>query len=389
MIIKSILDCDVYKFYMQDFVYSLYPTAVVKYQFICRNKDVKLGFLKDKVENEIYSLDDLRFQEGEIEYLRSQKVFHENYLSWLEKDFKLKTRENIVIYEKDGDLKIDIVGRWCEVILFEIYILAIVNELYFRQRHDFSYKVGQENLNEKIRLLNENPDLKLIEFGTRRRFSREWQDQYVVKWLKEKCNNLIGTSNVFLAKKYNIPVIGSQAHEIFSAHLSLVDNIAYAQKQTLYMWMAHFDNNTSLDLGIALTDTFTTQAFFSDFKHSAAIAYKGVRHDSGDPFEFGEKVIKHYESMGINPKEKFIVFSDGLNIPKSIKIHNYFGDRIKVKVFGVGTDLSNDLGCKALNIVIKLIECNGKPCVKISDNPSKAIGDAEMIKRVKIAYNIL
>jgi nicotinate phosphoribosyltransferase len=178
-----------------------------------------------------------------------------------------------------------------------------------------------------------------------------------------------------------IKPIGTMAHEYFSAHLAFVDNLRIAQKRALYVWLQEYGTN----LGIALTDTFTTKAFFEDFGMVLAQTFSGVRHDSGDPIKFGENVIKHYQKLCIDPKTKTIVFSDGLNIPEAIQIFKHFVGRIGVS-FGIGTNLTNDLGPTPLNIVIKLIECNGIPVVKLSDNPGKAIGDPDMVQTVRKTY---
>jgi nicotinate phosphoribosyltransferase len=241
---------------------------------------------------------------------------------------------------------------------------------------------GENRLRNKIDIIRQYPRFTLTDFGTRRRYSARWQ-RYVVETLKQTCPQLVGTSNVKLALDLGIKPIGTVAHEFFSAHLALVDNIVEAQKRALHVWLQEYDNN----LGHALTDTFTTDAFFRDFGVVLSNAFQGVRHDSGDPIEFGYKAIAHYKKMGIDPKTKSIVFSDGLDIPKAIEIYKEFAGLIGLG-FGVGTNLTNDLGVTPLNIVIKLVECNGRPVVKLSDNPGKAIGDKGTIDKVKKAFGV-
>ena len=228
-------------------------------------------------------------------------------------------------------------------------------------------------------MLKKHPRLMLAEFGTRRRYSREWQE-YVFGVLND-LPNVVGTSNVRLAMDNDTKPIGTMAHEYLCAHLGLVDNLGTAQKRALHVWLQEYGTN----LGVALTDTFTTPAFFKDFGHVLANAFSGVRHDSGDPIKFGIDTIAHYESLGIDPRTKTIVFSDGLDIPEAIRIFETFTGLIGIS-FGVGTNLTNDLGPKALNIVIKLIECDDTYCVKLSDNPGKAIGNAKQIDNVREIY---
>lgn len=397
-IITSLLDDDIYKFSMMYFVWKNTPNAKVKYRFVCRNKDVKLGFLVEDVRREILAMFDLRFTDEDISYLKTLRYLSNNFTDYsffdFLKEFRMGNRSNkISLWEENGDLFFEISGKWVDTILYEVPVLAIINELYFRtiikKNPEFDWrKHGEDKLNEKIALVKTNPYFKFCEFGTRRRFSGEWQD-FVVNKLVEGCkNNLVGTSNLFLARKYGLTLIGTVAHEATCGYLGIVDRIENAQKALLYMWMATFDTMKGPDLGIALSDTFTVDAFLRDFKKGIAGAYVGVRHDSGDPFLFGEKMIKHYESMGIDPKTKTIIFSDGLNFPLAMEIFYKFYGRINIS-FGIGTDLTNSVGFTPLNIVIKLVRCNGKQCVKLSDNPTKAIGDPEMIEKVKKAYGVV
>ena len=392
-IITSLLDLDIYKLTMQDFLFYNAPNAVVKYKFVCRNKDVKLGFLWKDVADQIRMLESLRFVEDELAYLDSSPYFHKEYKEWL-KNFSLNPKEEVEVDNVNGDLEITIYGVWRRVILYEVPILAIVNELYFsnliRQYTDGGsnwQRVGIDKLNEKIDLLKENPGVKITEFGTRRRFSKDWQEAVFKKMLNDCPNNMTGTSNILLAKKYGVVPRGTQAHELFSGYLSIAPSIRLAQKYVLSLWLTHFDTEKGNPLGIALTDTFTTKAFFNDFTLSLANGYSGLRHDSGDPILFGESAIEHYRKLGIDPRTKGIVFSDGLDIPTCIDLYNYFNENIVVS-FGVGTNITNDVGLKALNIVIKLIECNDMPCVKISDNVTKAIGDSKMVARVLEIYGV-
>jgi len=382
MIIDSFLDSDLYKFSMQQCVLNQYPQTTVHYRFKCRNEGIKLGFLADRVREEVKHLAEVRLTADEKSYLQSLSFLTADYIDYLD-NFQ-SNPDNVSINDNNGELEIDINGLWTETILFEVQILAIVNELYFQETSNFDTIRGGgiAKLKDKINLITQYPTLTIAEFGTRRRYSREWQ-RYVLQELLLRCPQVVGTSNVKLAMDFGIKAMGTQAHEYISAHLSLVEDRRQAQKRSLHVWLQEY----GMDLGIALTDTFTTEAFFEDFDHVLARAFAGVRHDSGDPIKFGHDVIAHYKKLNIDPRTKVIIFSDGLDIPLAIKIFKEFTGRIGIS-FGIGTNLTNDLGVTPLNIVIKLIECNNKPVIKLSDNPNKAIGDPAMIKIVKNMYNI-
>lgn len=381
-IITSMLDTDFYKISMQQCVFHQYPRANVKYVFKCRNKDIKLGgSMIPDIKEQVEAMANVTLTKQEKEYLSNLGFMRLDYLNYLE---NYRFNPNQVRFTNNGEMGIEIVGSWMETILWEVPLLAIVNQTYFEKTTDFKTieSCGITNLSDKIDLIRQYPRFTLTDFGTRRRYSRDWH-RYVVETLKKDCPQLVGTSNVKLAMDLGIKPIGTNAHEYYSAHLGLVDNIAEAQKRALHVWLQEYDNN----LGHALTDTFTSDAFFRDFGIILSNAFQGVRHDSGDPIEFGYKVINHYRKMGIDPRTKSIIFSDGLDIPKAIEIYKEFTGMIGLG-FGVGTNLTNDLGVEPLNIVIKLIECNGYQVVKLSDNVSKAIGNPQMIERVKKTYGV-
>ncbi len=382
-IIKSIVDNDLYTFSVQNAVFMHYPNAYVAYEFVLRNKDVKLGFIAPEVCEEVKLWEDLRFEDKHIECLTNQGYLNQKYLDWLP-HFRLKTL-CVDIRNANGELRISICGKWIDAVWFEVPLLATVNEIYFRKTSDRAkcHKMALELVKPKIELLNQYPRVMISEFGTRRRYSFDNQDAILSELLAGAPSNIVGTSNVHLAIKHKIKPTGTQSHQWFSAHLALVDRIETAQKRALHMWLQEYGNK----LGYALTDTFTSDAFFRDFDSVLSNAFNGLRQDSGDEIEFGWKAIAHYKSLGIDPRTKYIVFSNSLNIPKCVKIFNTFAGLIGVG-FGVGTDLSNDVGIPPLNIVIKMIMCNNKHIVKISDNPEKAIGDAMTIKQVKDAYRI-
>jgi nicotinate phosphoribosyltransferase len=355
----------------------------VGYEFRCRNKGVKLGFLRNQVREQVNALANVKLTCFERQYLEENIPFLKgDYLDFLAAyRFDPKC---VTVDDKDGDLIIEIEGLWVNTILFEVPILAIVNELYFRATSDFDKikDCGEGRLREKIDLIRQYPTLKITEFGTRRRYSKTWQE-YVYKELIRNCPQVVGTSNIRLAMITNTKAVGTIAHEFFQCHLSLVDRYEVAQKRAMHVWQQEY----STDLGTMLTDTFTVDAFLRDFDIVLATSCSSVRQDSGDEIVFGEKIIAHYNKLGIDPRTKFIVFSNSLTPKKAIGIYKHFIGRIGVS-FGIGTDLSNDLGVDPLNIVIKVTSCNGNYVIKISDDPTKAIGDPLTIEMVKKAYGV-
>jgi nicotinate phosphoribosyltransferase len=370
--------------------YHQYPTATGKWVFRCRNKDIKLGFLAQDVAIQINDLKKLKLTDDEAEYLLSLGYFQQDFVIWLKDDFQVDLSRLQISVDNEGHLQITVKGKLTDINILEVWILAIVNELYFKYdaaanglKEADLFSEGWRRILEKSNKLKDYPNLKFAEFGTRRRYSADWQD-FAVKELVNKCpSNIVGSSNVGLAMKYGIKPIGTVAHEWTMSHLGLVDRIEQAQSRALHVWQQEYGQ----DLGIALTDTFTTDAFFRDFEFPVARAYSGVRQDSGDPIEFGNKMVAHYEKIGIDPRKKDIIFSDSLDVDKAINIWRHFAGRVGVS-FGIGTNLSNDVGRKPLNIVMKLLECNGTPLVKLSDDIGKAMGDLEMIERVKTAYDV-
>jgi len=346
--------------------FNKYPTLTTKYKFKCRN-DINLLEIKDKLKNEISGLCKLIFQSSEIEYLKSLGYFKSNFLNYL-KEFRLNPT-NVFINEVDNNLDITIKGTWVDTILFEIPILAIVNELYF-QNIPIDNKIcnwGVERLNDKINLIQNISDFKFADFGTRRRYSFDWQENVIQELSSRLPNNFIGTSNVYYAMKYGIKPIGTMSHQYLQAFQAIV-HPRWSQVEALEVWSQEYNGK----LGIALTDVINMDAFLRDFSLKNAELYDGLRHDSGDPIEWGHKAIKFYKRMGINPKKKTLVFSDGLSVPKALTIHDHFAHAINVS-FGIGTRLTNDVGYVPLNIVIKMVECDNLPVAKISDSPGKSM----------------
>lgn len=385
MIIESLLDTDLYKFTMQQVVLHHFPGASAEFDFKLRNypKGALLPY-KDEIIKEVKHLCTLGFTYDELEYLRTLRFLKDDYIEYL-RNFKLNMH-NIKIFEEDGELKIHIGGSWLSTILFEVPVLAIVSEVYFRDKTDH---YGQAFLEEKIEYIKysgeHGVDIKFADFGTRRRYSKLWQMNVLCHLVKELPKNFVGTSNVMFAKMFRIKPIGTMAHEFIQATQSMV-RLIDSQKYAFEKWVEEYRG----DLGIALSDTLGMKAFFNDFDLYFSKLYDGARHDSGDPYEWCEKLIMHYESMGIDPTTKMAVFSDGLDFIKAEKLMKKFGERIKVS-FGIGTHLTNDMGLthKPLQIVIKMTACNGQPVAKISDSPGKAMcNDEDYLKYLRSVFGI-
>lgn len=376
-IIKTLLDTDLYKFTMQQTVLHQFPHANdVEFHFRCRTAGVDLAKYKDEINAEIDHLCTLQFSQDELEYLASLRFMKADYIDFLAL-FHLQRKYINVVDLGDGQIDVVIKGPWLHTILFEIYILSIVNEVYFRNtkgdKSDVEIsEVGMQKLNEKISLIKEKKDFYFSDFGTRRRFSRDWHEKVVAKLKDEVPDNFTGTSNVYFAMKYNLVPIGTMAHEYLQACQVLGPRLRDSQKFALEVWVQEYRG----DLGIALTDVIGLDAFLSDFDLYFCKLFDGVRHDSGNPVEWGEKILSHYKKMKIDAKTKSFVFSDGLDVPKAIELNEHFKSRVKC-FFGIGTNLTNDVGFKALNIVLKMTNCNGGPVAKLSDTPGKSMCNDE------------
>ena len=381
-IVISLLDTDLYKFNMDQVIFHKHTDLCGKYYFKCRNKDVKFTQeMLDEINSQIDHLCTLRFRKDELDYLRSIRFIKNDYVEFLRLWHPIREYVTTSL-SKDGELEIIIDGPLFSAMQFEIHLLEIVNEVYFRMSYDYDtlLKSAEEKLSAKIEALNDGTyTFKFAEFGCRRRLSREWQD-VVVRRLSTETDKCIGTSNVYLAMKYNLTPIGTYAHEFVQMYQG-IDRypLAYTNHYAMRDWYDEYDG----DNGTALTDTITTDLFLMDFNRSNVNNYNGVRHDSGDPYEWGEKIIRHYESYGVDPRTKLLLFSDSLNFDRAQKLFDYFKDRAKVS-FGIGTYCSNDTCVDPLNIVIKLQYVNGKPVAKLSDNPEKSMcHDADYLKYLK------
>lgn len=379
-IIQSLLDTDLYKFTMLQVLLHKYPQTHSVYLFRCRNLDevaYPLAELLDDVNAELDALCTLRFTADELQYLRGLRFIKSDFVDYLEL-FELKRRFIVASIDASGRLDIRIEGPMIQAMMFEIYVLAIVNELYFRRLDQTAALAeGERRLAAKITLLkdyrtrmqdNDVPFL-LSDFGTRRRYSFAWQ-RHVIERLKEVPEIFRGTSNVYFAKTLGLTPIGTMAHEFLQAFQALDVRLRNFQKAALEAWVQEYRG----DLGIALTDVVGMDAFLRDFDLYFAKLFDGLRHDSGDPYVWGDKAYQHYKRLKINPKTKMLNFSDGLTLESAWDLYEYFNDRFQLG-FGIGTHLTNDMGQTPLNIVLKLVECNGQSVAKISDSPGKTMTD--------------
>ena len=370
-IIVSLLDTDLYKFNMDQVIFHKHTNLCGQYFFKCRNNGIVFTEeMEREINEQIDHLCSLRFKKDELEYLRSIRFIKDDYVEFLRLWHPIRDYVQVG-RDSDGNLEIVVSGPLFSAMQFEIYLLEIVNEVYFRMKYDYETlrESAKKKLDEKIKAFNDGTyTFKFAEFGCRRRLSREWED-VVVRRLATETNNCVGTSNVYLAMKYNLTPIGTYAHEYVQMYQG-IDNIplAYTNHYAMKDWYDEYQG----DNGTALTDTITTDLFLMDFNRAMVNNYTGVRHDSGDPYEWGEKMIKHYQSYGVDPKTKLLLFSDSLNFDKAQELFDYFKDRTKVS-FGIGTFCSNDTCEEALNIVIKLQYVNGRPVAKLSDAPGKAM----------------
>ena len=369
-IVVSLLDTDLYKFNMDQVIFHKHTDLCGQYYFKCRNKDVVFtAEMEAEINAQIDHLCSLRFGKEELDYLRSIRFIKDDYVEFLRLWHPIRDYVTVSRTEA-GELSVVVDGPLFSAMQFEIYLLEIINEVYFRLRYDYETlrRSAEEKLEQKIKALNDGSySFKFAEFGARRRLSREWQD-VVVRRLSQETDKCVGTSNVWLAMKYHLTPIGTYAHEYVQMYQGIDEiPLAYTNHYAMKDWYDEYQG----DNGTALTDTITTDLFLRDFNRSMVNNYTGVRHDSADPYEWGEKIIRHYQSYGVDPKTKLLLFSDSLDFDRAQALYDRFKDRAKVS-FGIGTFCSNDTCEKALNIVIKLQYVNGRPVAKLSDAPGKA-----------------
>ena len=395
MIITSLLDTDLYKFTMMQAVLHQFPGAQVEYKFRCRNPGIDpatgrasraLGAHVNEIRDEIRSLCSLHFQDAELSYLHSLRFIKSDFIDFLGL-FKLNEKYISVTARPSGEIDISIRGPWLHTILFEIPVLAIVNEVYFRNTHKLpDLMEGRRRLDVKIGQLREAGlgELKIADYGTRRRFSQAWHEE-VLRVLASRLGTaqspgnaagvsgqLAGTSNVLFAMKLGLTPLGTMAHEYLQACQALGPRLRDSQIYAFESWAKEYRG----DLGIALSDVYGMSAFLRDFDLYFCKLFDGARHDSGDPFQWAERMLDHYHHNRVDPRTKTLIFSDGLTVPRTIELYQQFKGRCQL-AFGIGTNLTNDLGYEPLQNVIKMVRCNGQPVAKLSDAPSKDMCEDE------------
>lgn len=393
MVIRSMIENDLYKFSMSHYYQVNYPNAWGTFAFHDRNNTEYTEEFVDLLKKEFKELDKLFLQQAEFKWcVENIPYIPQYYWEWLQ-GFRYNSYDINVWLDDEKHLHIEISDLMYRVTFYEIPILAIVSELYHKYVGD-GYQLPDEvfeaMLNGLIIKANiaQKHNLFFADFGLRRRFNK-YSEDLMVEYMKNNCDTFVGTSNVYLAKTLNIKPIGTQAHECFMFQAAI-----HSPKEANYEVMENWVKTYDGALGTVLTDTYTVDTFLRNFSMKLAKLYDGVRHDSGDPFDFIDKIINKYQSYGIDPMSKTIVFSDGLDFPTAAKIKEYCAGKIKAS-FGIGTNLTCDIpGVKPMNIVMKLKECRinmRQPiygCVKLSDVPTKAIGSKEDIENYKYQLGI-
>lgn len=389
---------DFYKPTMSQVEFLNHPDEKVVFTFKNRGKEKLPQYVDVETLQTRLNAYQKGFSEEEIEYLgtrlgkEDKPLFDPEYLEYL-RDRKLPPVE-VTIDPETEDIAITTEGDWPMVTFWETVVMSEVNELYFETKIREEgldimevYEEGDRRLTEKIEILKSRPDIKFADFGTRRRFSYRWHNHVVERLVNECPENLLGVSCVELANEHNVDPIGTFAHEMFMVYAALADaegkNPLEGHNRVLRDWQDRYGD----DLSTALTDTFGSEFFFTDMTPEQAREWGALRHDSADPYEFGDRVIEFYQDKCIDPLEKTIVFSDGLDIDTIVKLTDYFKGRINV-VFGWGTTLTNDLGLKPLNIVMKATKVNDTETVKLSDVAGKHTGPEEKVKQYQEAVTV-
>ncbi|MGD6858607.1 MAG: nicotinate phosphoribosyltransferase [Enterobacteriaceae bacterium] len=387
-IITSILDNDIYKFCMQQAIFHNYKKIKVKMKFYSRDEN-NFGKYSNSILEQIKMMENVRLTIKEFYFLQKFSFFKIDYLNWLYR-FSYNTKD-VVIYNKNRKLYIEIEGLWCNVILWETPLLSIISEIILNDRYpNIKTKFIIDNLNKKIKnfyYFSKKFNISkfyIVDFGTRRRFSKK-SHYKIVSFLTKKFPNFIGTSNLKLSEINNIPCLGTQSHEWYQVHQQIVNNIVISQKIALYKWLKEYPKN----INIALTDCINTDVFLKDFDFNLSRLYNGVRNDSGDPIVWANKIISHYKKFNIKTSNKILVFSNNLNFKKSLFIYLKYFNKINL-LFAIGTNLTCDIpNVKPLNIVIKVIKCNDMPVAKISDSFDKIVCcDKSFLIYIKKIFNI-
>ncbi len=390
-LITSLLDTDLYKLTMMQAFYHApeFSGVEAEWKFNCRNRTgngTDLTRILSEIVRQLDLVCTLRFEEDELAYLTTLPFFKKDFLEYL-RTFQLELEHIYARPLADGDIDLRFRGPIVAICLFEIYALAIISELNtFQLQFGFDTELARQRLANKLRMLTDRSELagvRIADFSTRRRASKAWQYEMVEIFRETALQHLAGTSNLYLAWKLELTPIGTMAHEWLQAWQGVVD-LAEAQRSALNGWVREYHGS----LGIALTDNYSMDAFCRDFSPALAMSFSGLRHDSGDPFSWGEQAIELYSRCGIDPLSRTLIFSDSLDFPRMIKIYEHFRGRAQMS-FGIGTNLGNDVGIKALNNIIKIVRANGQPVAKVSDEPGKSMcEDANYLREVAKTYGI-
>jgi len=384
--IKSILDTDLYKLTLGAAVAEHYPRVEVEYEFINRNITIFPAGFDQQLRKAVDAMQDLYLTSDEENFLRERCYYLKpNYIDML-RGYRFDPKQ-VNIRQVAGELFVTVKGPWYLTIYWEVPLLAMISELYFKMMNQSPVEIAPES-NElnwkskskyKFRLMSD-AGCVVSDFGTRRRHSFSVHN-FVINIMKDyKCCS--GTSNIHLAHKYNLTPIGTMAHEFIMAHACMY-GYRRATLESLKAWVKTYKG----ELGIALPDTFTAEVFLRDFNTMHAKLFDGVRHDSGDWKWFTNLMIEHWKGLRIDPSTKIIVYSDGLTAEKAVEIQQYTRGKI-IPRFGIGTHISNDVGRTPLNIVIKLTKCDGRSSVKLSDSPGKVLGDPEAVSHCKYSLGL-
>lgn len=387
MIIQSLLDTDLYKLTMMQLVFHRYADVEVRYRLYCRNQTLDLGAFRDAIDAALADLGQLRYRREELDYLAQLPYMQADFIEYL-RTFRLDPRHVHWLRGADGAWSIEVRGTWLRTILFEVFLLAIVSELYYRRqvpRPDFELAGGR--LDAKIRAVSNSPHkaaFRFADFGTRRRFAARWHTEVVAQLAAALPEQFVGSSNIHLARTFGLRPVGTMAHEYLQAFQALTADLRASQYQALVTWLQEYPR----DLHIALTDVVGIDAFLADFDVELAERYAGLRQDSGDPLRWADRVLGHYRQLGIDPRRKQLVFSDGLSMTRALQIHAALAGQAQT-LFGIGTHLSNDVGYPALQLVMKMVACEGQTVAKISDSPGKATcDDKAYLRRLAQAYEV-
>src|SRR5260221_8992324 len=372
MIIQALLDTDLDKFTMMQVVLHHFPGAQVEYKFKCRTEGVDFRPYLDEIREEVAALPSVRFRDEELRYLRGLRFMKADFVDFLALFHFNEKYVRIGHGERPGEMDITIRGPWLHTILYEIPVLAVVSEVYFRRTQPQpDLDEGRRRLKAKVdlvRTVERELDFRISDFGTRRRFSLAWHEEVLQTLKREVPQYFAGTSNVWFAMRNNLTPLGTMAHEYMQACQALGPRLRDSQTFAFDKWAQEYRG----DLGIAIADTYGLQAFLRDFDMYFCKLFDGARHDSGDPFDWGEKLIAHYRRHRVDPRTKQLIFSDQLSFPLAIEIARRFHGRARTS-FAIGTNLTNDLGYEAINVVIKMTECSGPLSAKFSDSPSKTV----------------